>query len=128
VLYLWDWLGAVVACNAGGSEVRWLTKKAIDYAGRSVNGFLVVCRDEQHDRKAKVAHWKIRCNLCGLEKVVQSTAIRKKLVGKCVCQRLACRANLDIANLTKQRQKVLEKLLAIDTAIEKLKATAEAGE
>ena len=63
------------------------SKKAIDYTGKTVAGWLAIRRDEDHDLIAKSAHWRIRCVLCGHEKITQQTYLKTGSVGRCNCVR-----------------------------------------
>jgi hypothetical protein len=63
------------------------SKKAKDYTGVTAGGYLVLRRDENHDRRAQIAHWRVKCVECGREKVTQSTYVRTGKIGSCECKR-----------------------------------------
>lgn len=102
--------------------MKWMSKKAIDYSGQTANGFVVLRRDENHERKANISHWRVRCEKCGLEKVVQSTAIRTKSVGRCRCEKQDQTRQPRIDLLVSKKQKLRLKIQQIDTEIRSIHA------
>lgn len=91
--------------------------RAKDYMGVKVNGFVVIGRDENQNLKAQCAHWRIRCEKCGCERVVQSTVIRKSEVALCSCIK-PNKHDHGIIVLLKRRDRLRKKL---DETQEKLK-------
>ena len=107
---------------------KWTTKKAIDYSGRSVNGFAVVRRDESHDRKANIAHWRIKCERCGSEKVVQSTVIRTGKVGECSCKKQDRERRSRISHLVITINELRSRARQIEAEIKSIQAEQIRGE
>ena len=98
--------------------MKWMmSRKATDYSGCLVNGFTVMRRDESHDLNATMAHWLVKCEKCGAEKVVQSASIRNKVVGRCGCERLKLKNQSRIDLLVCKKQELRLKIRQIDKEI-----------